>query len=157
MQGLFSPPAILDIQIGSVPFDDIPRFVSQRVRAKQEPAICTVETANARFGLAWFSGSQDTLPRSCQTFQVVRVDCSRPTPVPQLFRGKTCIVEVVPVKKLGGTIPTRRPCQRGKRVDDQLKIAFACAQGVLGALPVFDIRDQNVPTNKAADAVTRWK
>src|SRR4029078_10366165 len=79
------------------------------------------------------------------------------TPVPQLFRGKTCIVEVVPANKLSGTIPTRLPCQRGKRVDDHLKIAFASAQSLLGALPVFDIRDQNVPTNKAPDAVTRWK
>ena len=38
-QGLLSPLAILDVHIGSVPFEDLARFVPQRVGAKQEPAI----------------------------------------------------------------------------------------------------------------------
>src|SRR5262245_51761960 len=66
-QGLLSPLAIIDVQIGSVPLNDIARLVSQRVRTKQEPPTCTVETANASFGLAGFTGSHDPLPRGGQT------------------------------------------------------------------------------------------
>src|SRR5262249_54002943 len=54
-QGFLPSLAILDVDIRSVPFDDFPRFVPQRAGAKQEPAICAVEAAKARFDFSGFS------------------------------------------------------------------------------------------------------
>src|SRR5215472_3305957 len=56
---VFSSFTVLDIDIDSIPLDDFPRFVSQRVGAKQEPAIGAVETAKARFDLSGFASSQN--------------------------------------------------------------------------------------------------
>src|SRR5262249_14885571 len=61
-QSILSAFAILNIQIDSIPFDDLAQVVAQRVGAKQKPAMSAIETAHARFGLAWLSGSSDALP-----------------------------------------------------------------------------------------------
>src|SRR6266704_2977244 len=58
-QLFFRPLAILDIYIGSVPFDDFPGFVSQWVGSKQEPTICAVKTTKACFSLSWFSTNEN--------------------------------------------------------------------------------------------------
>src|SRR6185369_356685 len=58
-EGLLRPFSVLDVEIDSVPLDDVPQFVSQRVRTKQEPAICAVKTTQARFSLSWFSTNEN--------------------------------------------------------------------------------------------------
>src|SRR5262249_6279673 len=45
-QGFLSPLAILNVYTGSVKFEDVARFIPQRVGANEEPSIGTVETAN---------------------------------------------------------------------------------------------------------------
>jgi len=50
-QGVLSPLTVLDVNTGSVPFNYLPRFVSQRVGTKQEPAIRGVEAPQACFHL----------------------------------------------------------------------------------------------------------
>src|SRR5438477_7584023 len=42
-EALLRPFSVLDVQIDSVPLDDVPRVVSQGVGTKQEPAICAVK------------------------------------------------------------------------------------------------------------------
>src|SRR5258708_2180356 len=59
LEGLLRPFSVLDVQIDSVPLDDVPRFVSQRVGTKQEPAICAVKTAKACFSLSRFSTNEN--------------------------------------------------------------------------------------------------
>src|SRR5215813_1934863 len=44
-----SPLPILDICTGSVPLEDVARFIPQRIGANQEPSIRCVETTNSRF------------------------------------------------------------------------------------------------------------
>src|SRR5271154_591506 len=111
------------------------------------PPIRAIETAKPSFGLAWLSGSHDTLPRGRQAGQVLRVDRSRPVPVLRLFRREACVVKVVLVEELGGAIRTRRPCQRGNGVDDQLEVTFTRAQSIFGPLPIVDVRQQDAPPN----------
>src|SRR5271156_2253114 len=68
--------AIFNISIYSVPFDDVFIFVAQGVRTEQEPTVLSVEAAQSCFGLPWFAGSHDELPRTSQAVKVVRM--SRP-------------------------------------------------------------------------------
>src|SRR6516164_9801271 len=49
MQGLLSLLATVDVYTGSVPFEDVARFILQWIGANQEPSMGTVETANSRF------------------------------------------------------------------------------------------------------------
>src|SRR5690348_1128300 len=58
-EGLLRQFSVLDVEIDSVPLDDVPRFVSQRVGTKQEPAICAVKTTKACFSLSWFSTNEN--------------------------------------------------------------------------------------------------
>src|ERR1044071_1355982 len=80
-QILLSPLAVLDVQIGAIPFDDLPRFVPQRAGAKQEPSIGAVEPAQSRLGLSRLPRSHDALPRRRQSVQIHRMDRCRPAPV----------------------------------------------------------------------------
>src|SRR6266850_1032217 len=59
LEGLLRPLSVLDLQIDSVPLDDVPRFVSQWVGTKQKPAICAVKTTKACFNLSWFSTNKN--------------------------------------------------------------------------------------------------
>src|SRR5215469_10133723 len=61
-QGFLSALAVLDIGTGSVPFDDLPGFVSQWIGAKQEPAICPVKASHARFHVKRCARSQACAP-----------------------------------------------------------------------------------------------
>src|SRR5882724_352751 len=58
-EGFLRPFSVLDVEIDSVPLDDVPRFVSHRVGTKQEPAICAVKTTKARFSLSCFSTNEN--------------------------------------------------------------------------------------------------
>ena len=67
------------------------------------------------------------------------MDRGRPAPILQLFQGYSHVIEVVLAEEIGGTIGTRRPRYRGNSIDDQLEVAFACAESVFSALPVLNI------------------
>jgi hypothetical protein len=57
-QVLFSLLAIFDVDIGSISFDDCSHFISQRVGAKQKPAIGPIQPPQPRFHLARSAGGQ---------------------------------------------------------------------------------------------------
>src|SRR5581483_4809044 len=145
MQSFLPPLAVVDVEIGSIPFHDLAGLVAKRINAEQMPAVGTVETTNPRFGFAWSFRSQDALPRSCQTGQIIRMDGDSPVPALRLFTGQTRELEVVPVQEVGRAINVRGPRERRNCVDDQLKVAFIGAQCIFCALPLIDIRQQHAP------------
>jgi hypothetical protein len=55
-QPLFHSLSVLNIDIGSVPFEDIPMLVAERFATEQEPAIFSVEAAQARFDFTRLAG-----------------------------------------------------------------------------------------------------
>jgi hypothetical protein len=63
----------------------------------------------------------------------------------------------MPIEELRASIRARRPGQRRNRVDGQFEISFALAGGILGALPIVDIREQNVPSGDMPARVVKWK
>ena len=51
----FSTFSILDFDTRPIPFNDSPQFVAQRHFAMYEPAIFTISSSHARFGLEGFA------------------------------------------------------------------------------------------------------
>ena len=59
---------------------------------------------------------------------------NRPAPIFHLFRGETDKLKVMLVEEVGRAVWTCRPCQGRDSVDDQIKIVFACPQGLVSLL-----------------------
>src|SRR5215469_12510126 len=81
----------------------------------------------------------------------------RPTPALRLVGSHARVIQPPLIEEVAVAIRTRGPSQRRNRVDNQLETGFARSNCLFCALKVIDIRDQSVPTNHAASAVTRWK
>src|SRR5215467_8669118 len=90
---LLSPLAILDVHAGAVPFEDGAPLILQWIAANEEPAMGTVETANARFRVNWGARSQTRLPLLDKSLTVVRVNRFRPPPALRFFHGLAGIIE----------------------------------------------------------------
>ena len=129
-QGFLSPLAILDIYTGSVPFDDVARFIPQWIGAKQEPSIGTVETANTRLRVDRSARSQTRLPILDKSLTVVRMNRFRPPPALRLFGGHARVIEPHLIEEVAVAIRTSSPCRRGDRIDDGGKIALARLQSL---------------------------
>src|SRR5262249_32833262 len=125
-----SPLAILDIYIGSIPFDDFPGFVSQWIGANKEPSICTVETASARLRVHRCARSQTRLPVLDKFLTVVQMNRFRPAPALRLFRSHARVIEPHPIDEVAVAIRTSGPRCRGDRIDDCDKIALARLQSL---------------------------
>ena len=65
--------------------------------------------------------------------------------------------QIVLVEKVGVSIRACRPGQRRDRVGDQLEVPLARAQGVLGALPLVNVRQQDAPANDVVAGITKRK
>src|SRR6516225_9901073 len=124
-QGFLSALAILDLGTGSVPFDDLLRFVSQWIGAKQEPAICTVKASHSRFHVKRLARSQARAPTFDQAVAVIRMDGCSPSPTLGLFRSHARVIEPYLVSEVAVAVRASSPCRRGDRVDDGGKIALA--------------------------------
>src|SRR4029450_7476193 len=108
--------AILDINTGSVPFDDFPRLVSQRVGSKEKPTVRTVETTQAPFSLNRLASSQSQLPIFNQRVAVIRMNRLDPSPASTLFRGHARVVQPALVEEVTVAIRTCSPGGGGNRV-----------------------------------------
>ena len=140
--------------IGPVPLDDPAGLIEQRVHANEKPAILSVGSAQSRLALARPATSEGSPPRGHQAVHVIWVYRGRPAPVPHQLCGVTHEVEIVLVEELGGTVRPRRPRERGNRVDDLVEVALARVNGLLGALPVVDIDQEDVPAGDVPVGVT---
>ena len=151
------PLSVFDVGVDPVPLDDGAGLVAQRVRTEEKPAILAVVPAQSRFGLSRRFRSHDALPRRRQTVHILRVDGSRPAPTARLFRRKADEVQIVLVEELGASIGPRRPGQRRNRVDDELEIALARREGLLGALALVDVDEQVVPADDVPVRIAKRK
>src|SRR5262249_36981235 len=73
-QRFLSTLAILNVYTGSVPFEDVARFIPERIGANQEPSIGTIETANSRFRVDPGARGQTRLPLLDKFLTVVRMN-----------------------------------------------------------------------------------
>ena len=149
--------SVFDVGVDPVPFDDGAGLVAQRIRTEEKPPILAVVPTQSRFGLSRRFRSHDALPRRRQTVQILRVNGSRPAPTARLFRRKADEVQIVLVEELGASIGPRRPGQRRNRVDDELEIALARREGLLGALALVDVDEQVVPADDVPVRIPKRK
>src|SRR6202790_1116928 len=72
-----------------------------------------------------------------------------PAPAARLFHGEAREVEPALVEKVAETVWTSGPGKHRNRIDDRAQVAFARPDGILCALPVVDMRQQDVPAGNS--------
>src|SRR6266851_1234764 len=77
---------VIDVSIRSIPVDNVPRFVPQRLSAEQEPSIHPVETAQPSLDFAGLARDQKSEPLICYFLQVPRVNGILPSPAASHFK-----------------------------------------------------------------------
>src|SRR5580704_12455004 len=85
--------SLLNVNVYSIPFDDIARFIEQRISSNKKPSIDSVEAAMSRFRLSPLARSQTHLPPLRKTVAVVGMNRSCPAPSLRLLCGHTRVVK----------------------------------------------------------------
>src|SRR5580700_8697061 len=80
-----------------------------------------------------------------------------PARAARLFRGEAREVEPTLVEKVAETVWTSGPGKHRDRIDDRAQIVFARPDSILRALPVVDIRQQDVPTRNSIGFISHGK
>src|SRR5215467_1435408 len=139
-QGFLPSLAILDINTGSVPFEDVARLILQWIGANQEPSIGTIESANPSFRVNRRARSQTRLPLLDESLTVVRMNRFRPAPTLRLFRSHTCVIEPDLIEEVAVAVRTSSPGCCGDCIDDGSKVTLTCSPCLLRLLSILDIR-----------------
>src|ERR1700688_2215743 len=80
-----------------------------------------------------------------------------PARAARLFRVEAREVEPTLVEKVAETVWTSGPGKHRNRIDDRTQIALARPDGILRALPVVDIRQQDVPAGNSLGCIPHGK
>src|ERR1700683_1646932 len=132
---LLSSFSVVDIYVGSIPFDDLARFIPQRVGTEQEPSIFSIETADACFDLARLAGRENRSPVLDESVQVIRVNGFGPPPVQYVLDRDPGKVEPALVEEISFTIRIGCPRQRRDRVHDRPKLILHSFTGTINRHP----------------------
>src|SRR5262249_18094598 len=122
--------SILDVYIRSVPFDDVARIISLRIRADKKASICAVESAHTYFNIPRCPRSQTRPPIFDECLTVARMNGFRPSPALRLFRGHSHVLKPYLIHEVAIAIRTSSPCGGGDRTDDGGVIALARPQSL---------------------------
>src|SRR4030095_6356346 len=152
-QGFLSTFAILNVDTGSVPFEDLAGFSSQRLGANQERSIRAVEASNPGFSVDRGARSKRRLPHPDKFFTVIRMNRLGPPPALRLLRGLSRVIEPHLIEEVAVAVRTSGPCRRGNRIDDGGKITLACPQRLFRLFTVLDISAGAVPPYDLAGLV----
>src|SRR5579862_9229143 len=80
-----------------------------------------------------------------------------PAPAARLFRGEAREIEPTLVEKVAETVWTSGPGKHRNRIDDRAQIALSRHGGILCALPIVDIRQQDVPAGNSIGCILHGK
>src|SRR4029453_7587838 len=115
---VFRPLAVIDVNAGSVPSDDLPLGVSQRLLLMQHPAIYTVRSSHARFDLQRPTAFEAGPPPRDERGHVVRVDHRGPFPALEILQSQPNELEPALVEEIQVPVGETRVDQRGKGIDE---------------------------------------
>src|SRR6516165_769399 len=118
----FRPLLILDVDAGSIPFDDFPALVSQWHLATCHPAVFPVRPPYAGFVLEDFTARQAGTPLVNNACDVIGMNGGRPFPPLELIHGDTNIFQPALIEVIKVPIGPRAVDQRWDRVDEKLKL-----------------------------------
>src|SRR5206468_10770149 len=117
----FRPLAVIDIDAGAVPSDDLPLRVSQRLLLMQHPAVDTVRSSDARFDLQRPAAFEAGPPVRDERGHIVRVDGRSPFPALEILQSYPHKVEPAATEESQVPAGTARVDQRGKGSDESLQ------------------------------------
>jgi len=121
---VFSPPPILDIGVHSTPFDDASGYVGQQGSMEEEPAILSIEPAQARFQFTWLARSQHGSPEFEQLRQIIGMDYNLPSLPTGFVNAKAGVFAPALIDVVGVPVRKRGPYQSGKRIDNAAELVL---------------------------------
>ena len=84
--------SIFDINVRSIPFDDVARFIAQWVCSEEKPTIDSIESTHSCFHLDRCPGVEARLPVLHKPIKIARMNRSCPTPSLRLLCSHTGVV-----------------------------------------------------------------
>src|SRR5450631_3632594 len=85
-QLIFGALAVLDVDAGAVPLDDLTESIAQRYVANEHPAIVAMSGSYPGLAFRWLAGCQGRLPLGDVCGEVVGVNDGTPARIRQLLR-----------------------------------------------------------------------
>src|SRR2546426_5550480 len=123
-----------------MPADDVTFRISHGVIANLKPTVYAVGTTDTDLKVVGMPGFDRTSIVGHHANEVIRMNEVVSGPTLQFLRRPAEIFQQLAVEELGLTRRIHGRHEPGNSVDDQAKTLFARAQGLLGVLPVVNIR-----------------
>src|SRR5262249_23624900 len=136
---------VIDVGTGSIPADDVPMLVEERLGADQEPPVDAVMASQTKLGLVRLSRGEASAPPLHRRRQVVGMERDLPSRSGGLLLGQTRLVLPSLVEKYVRAIREVGPRQHRDRVDDPAELRVCGGGGGLRTLQVVDVRTGPVP------------
>jgi hypothetical protein len=119
--------AVLDVDAGSMPLDDVSQFVPHGDFVVQHPAILTVSAPYACFVQERLTASQGRAPLLNDPFDIVGMNVLGPSPTQQIFQRPTHVVEPTLIEEVEVSVRQTGVNQGGGGVDQEPKVrSLAC-------------------------------
>src|SRR6267378_6817793 len=128
-QRLRSTLALLDVDSGSVPLNDVAEVIAQGHGAGQPPAIIAVRPAQAHFTLAGLASGEGAAPLFDVTREIIGMNYGGPIPAQRMLHGEAGSFEPTSIDEIDGAVGAGAPDMGGNRVDDEAEAIFALLQG----------------------------
>ncbi len=116
----FRPLAVIDIDAGSVPFDDVSVFITQRDLVVKHPTKFPVGPSHPGFMQEGLAADQRRTPLFHHCFEVVGMDCGCPLPALQILERPAHVRQPSLIEEIEVAIRQSGVDQRWGRVDDEL-------------------------------------
>src|SRR6516165_2249388 len=98
MQSVLRPLAVLDVEAGSVPFQNFTCSITQRHFAVEHPAVFSIGVADACLVFEDFSGRQTGSPLGHNPLDIVGMNPGCPVPTLDINEGTAQIFKPRPIK-----------------------------------------------------------
>src|SRR5882762_10077346 len=128
-QRLRSTLALLDVDSGSVPLNDVAEVIAQGHGAGQPPAIIAVRPAEAHFTLAGLASGEGAAPLFDVTREIIGMNYGGPIPAERVLHAEAGSFEPTAIDEIHGAVGAGAPDMRGNGVDDEAEAIFALLQG----------------------------
>src|SRR5260370_38125342 len=115
---------VVDIDVASVPTENLSGAVKQGEDALEEPAVFSVEPPEACFHLEGLTLRHRSSPLDLYFLNFVGMICRCPTPPQCLFQRHSRVIQPALVNKVDPAVGSRAPVQSRTRVNNSLNSIF---------------------------------
>src|SRR5882762_3277686 len=124
-QSLLGTLAFLDVDSGSVPFDDVAGIIAEGDAAGQPPAVIAVGPTQADSYFGRLASGEGRTPLVDVPGEIIRMNYESPIPAQRVLHGQAGSFQPTSIDEINGAISAGAPDMGGNRVDDEAEAIFA--------------------------------